>query len=236
MGRVMTFGRRRPEPFDSAEGAQLQRDIVATVVHELASITSALALRVDAADKTLGERDVQAVATLTAQLRNATKPLIWLRGSPGRGMLAPARNIEVDTWWRHTSQVAHALLPHGTRITTADNGATESGNELPTEDLSLFAMMVLATCRHFVEADQSLPVALEVTLPHAGDEHPIVCLQVTQVNEVALGPVIRRTTRWKRFCLRTAARSGATLHWWHQVEGGTLPAWQWSVSRNGAAS
>ena len=84
----MTFGSRRPEPFDSAEGAQLQRDIVGTVVHELASITGALSLRVDASTGTLGESDVQAIASLTAQLRAATKPLIWLRGSPGRGMLA----------------------------------------------------------------------------------------------------------------------------------------------------
>ena len=235
MGRGMTFGRRRPEPFDSAEGAQLQRDIVATVVHELASITSALALRVDAADKTLGESDVRAVATLTSQLRNATKPLIWLRGSPGRGMLAPARNIEVETWWRHISQVAHALLPHGTRVTAANETAA-SGNALPSEDLAVFAMLVLATCRHFAEADRSLPLALEVTLPQASDSHPIVCLQLTPVGEVALGPAIRRTTRWKRFCLRTAARADVTLHWWHEVEDGSSPAWQWSVSRNLAVS
>lgn len=233
----MTFGRRRPEPFDSAEGSQLQRDIVATVVHELASITSALSLRVDAAPGALGEGDVRAIATLTTQLRNATKPLIWLRGSPGRGVLAPVRRIDVDTWWRHTSQVAYALLPHGTRITLSSSngahGALGADNAFPGEDLAIFTMLILGTCRHFVDADQTLPVGLEVELPHASDSHPTICLQLTPVNEMALGPVIKRTTRWKRFCMRTAARSGSTLNWWQPVDGPS-PAWQWSVSRHGA--
>ena len=231
----MTHGRRRPEPFDSAEAAQLQRDIVGTVVHELASITSALALRVDAAHGALAENDVRAVASLTAQLRNATKPLIWLRGSPGRGMLAPVRNIEVDTWWHHTAQVASSVLPHGTRITTPSAGAPAPGNALPSEDLSIFAMLVLATCRHFVEADQSLPVSLEVTLPQVSDEQPTVGLKVTPLSESSLGPVVKRTTRWKRFCLRTAARSGTALTWWQPVED-EPSAWQWSVCRNGTQS
>jgi len=231
----MTFGRRRPEPFDSAEAAQLQRDIVGTVVHELASITSALSLRVDASPGALGESDVHAIATLTSQLRAATKPLIWLRGSPGRGMLAPTRNIEVQTWWQHTSQVASGLLPHGTRITTAGNGTPAEGNAIPTEDLSIFSMLILATCRHFVDADQSLPVGLAVTLPQVADPHPSISLTLTPISESSLGPVIRRTTRWKRFCLRTAARSGSSLTWWEPVEG-TLPTWRWTVTRNGEVS
>jgi hypothetical protein len=230
----MTFGRRSPEPFDSAEGAQLQRDIVGTVVHELASITSALSLRVDASTGTLGEADVQAIATLTGQLRAATKPLIWLRGSPGRGMLAPVRNIEVQTWWQHTLQVASALLPHGTRISTSANGIPAVGNAIPTEDLAIFAMLVLGTCRHFVDADKSLPVGLEVTLPQVSDLHPSVSLTLTPLSETSLGPVIRRTTRWKRFCVRTAARSGTALTWWEPVEG-ALSTWRWTVTRNGAA-
>jgi hypothetical protein len=234
----MTFGRRRPEPFDSAEGAQLQRDIVASVVHELASITSALSLRVDGTPGPLSENDVQAVAALTTQLRNATKPLIWLRGSPGRGMLAPVRSIDVDTWWRHTSRVAYALLPHGTRITlAATNVAHGPDNVLPGEDLAIFAMLVLGTCRHFVDVDQTLPVALEVTLPRSSDQQqPMVCLQLTPVNELSLEPVIRRTTRWKRFCHRTAARAGATLNWWQPIDWGGTQAWQWSASRNGSVA
>ena len=208
---------------------------VATVVHELASITSALALRVDASHGTLGERDMHAVATLTAQLRTATKPLIWLRGSPGRGMLAPARTIEVATWWQHTSQVASSLLPHGTRITSSSNGMPASGNALPGDDLAVFTMLFLGTCRHFVDADRALPVALEVTLPQVSDEYPTVSLQLTPVTESSLGPVIKRTTRWKRFCLRTAARSGATLRWWEPVEGESA-TWRWSVCRNGAVA
>jgi len=231
----MTFGRRRPEPFDSAEGAQLQRDIVATVVHELASITGALSLRVDASTGTLGESDVQAIASLTAQLRAATKPLIWLRGSPGRGVLAPVRSIEVQTWWQHMLQVASALLPHGTRITTAANGVGAAGSAIPTEDLAILTMLVLGTCRHFVDADQSLPVGLEVTLPQVSEPHPSVSLTLTPMSESSLGPVIRRTTRWKRFCLRTASRSGTELTWWEPVEG-ALSTWRWTVTRNGAVS
>ena len=41
----MTAGRRVRESYDFAEAAQLQRDIVALVVHDLGSIVSALALR-----------------------------------------------------------------------------------------------------------------------------------------------------------------------------------------------
>jgi hypothetical protein len=127
--------------------------------------------------------------------------------------------------------VAYALLPHGTRI-TANTDTADGENTLPTEDLSIFAMLVLATCRHFVDADQSLPIGLEVTLPKASDSHPIMCLQLTPVSETSLAPLIRRPTRWKRFCLRTAARAGVALNWWQPVEGGLSPAWQWSVSRN----
>lgn len=229
----MTFGRRSPEPFDSAEGAQIQRDIVGAVVHDLASITSALGLRADVAIGGLGERDVQAVAALTEQLRAATRPLVWLRGSPGRGALSPVRTIQMDVWWQHISQVAHALLPHGTRITLASDAPLATDNAFPGEDLSVFAMLLLATCRHFVDGDPAMPICLNVWLPRATDECPTVTLELTPINGASLGPLVKRPTRWKRFCLRTAARAGLTLSWWESVEG-PMPVWRWRVMRDPA--
>lgn len=224
----MTSGRRTAEPYDSAEAAQLQRDIVSSVVHDLGSITSAFALLIDASRGAFGERDVQAVTTLTEQLRATTKPLIWLRGSPGRGALAPVHAVEVATWWRHTSQVVAALLPRGTRVAPSADDIPTTGNALPGEDLAIFTMLILGACRHIGENDPHAAVALSVTLPSVESDSPTVMLEL-RADDIDSAPSVTRTTRWKRFCVRTAARAGATLSWWEPV-GSPCVVWQWSVS------
>ncbi len=213
----MTFGRRTPEPFDSAEAAQLQRDVVATVLHGLGSITSALALRVDASRQGFAERDVHAVAALTEQLRAATRPLIWLRGSPGRGALSPERALDVAVWWQHTAQVVYALLPRGTHVRLSADATPPDANALPSADLTLFAMLILGSCRHIVDLDARTALILTVTLPHVASSPFAVVMELTTFDGVAIPLLATRMTRWRRFCARTAARAGATLAWWEPI-------------------
>ena len=146
-------------------------------------------------------------------------------------MLAPARDIDVATWWQHMSQVAYALLPRGTRISPAADATPAPGTALPSDDLALFSMLVLGTCRHFVDADPAVAISLDVTLPHFVDSNPTVCLELTSVGDAPLGSMVKRATRWKRFCMRTAARAGATLTWWEPVDGASAK-WRWCVSKN----
>lgn len=223
----MTYGRRKPEPFDSREAAQLQRDIVATVVHDLTSITSALSLRVDATRGTLAERDVQAVAALTAQLRAATKPLVWLRGSPGRGALSPARVIHVSDWWQHTIQVVCALLPRGSRVQPPGDTTLASGVTVSADELALLSMLLLGACRHVVDVDATAAVSLAVTLPGMSGNSLQLAVELVPLGESALDVLATKATRWKRFCARTATRTGATLQWWEHTE--RPSTWRWSV-------
>ncbi len=223
----MTYGRRKPEAFDSREAAQLQRDIVATVVHDLASITSALSLRVDATRGTLAERDVQAVAALTAQLRAATMPLVWLRGSPGRGALSPARVIHVSDWWQHTIQVVCALLPRGSQVLPPGDTTLASGVAVGADELALLSMLLLGACRHVVDVDATAAVSLTVTLPRMTGDALQLEVELAPLGESALDVLATKATRWKRFCVRTATRTGATLHWWEHTNHPAM--WRWSV-------
>lgn len=224
----MTFGRRSREIFDSAEAAQLQRDVVATVLHDLGSVTSALALRVDAHTTHLELRDVQAVAALTEQLRSAVKPLVWLRGSPGRGAMAPARLVDVAFWWHHVEQVSLNLLPRGSRLTVVVDAAPPSTPSiLPAEQLVLLTMMMLGTCRHLADASPNAPIALAVLLPRS--DPPRVRLELSASADGALEQVVGKSTRWRRFCVRSAKRAGATLSWWAPRRDGAS-AWRWSVT------
>jgi hypothetical protein len=225
--RLMTYGRRKPEPFDSSEAAQLQRDIVATVVHDLTSITSALSLRVDTARGTLGERDVQAVAALTAQLRAATRPLVWLRGSPGRGALSPARVIHVSDWWQHMLQVVCALLPRGSQVLPPGDTTLAAGVTVSADELAVLSMLLLGACRHVVDVDPTAAVSLTVTLPQMSGDSLQLALDLAPRGENALDALATKATRWKRFCARTATRTRATLQWWEHTD--TPSTWRWHV-------
>lgn len=228
----MTYGRRKPEPFDSREAAQLQRDIVATVVHDLTSITSALSLRVDATRGMLGERDVQAVAALTAQLRAATKPLVWLRGSPGRGALSPARVIHVSDWWQHMLQVICALLPRGSQVLPPGDTTLASGVTVSADELALLSMLLLGACRHVVDIDATAAVSVTVTLPRMSGNTLELAVELEPRGESALDVLATKATRWKRFCARTATRTGASMQWWARAES-TSP-WRWTVHTQSA--
>ncbi len=208
----MMSARRARESFDFAEAAQLQRDIVAAVVHDLGSITSALALRVDAARGQFSEKDVQAVGLLTEQLREVTRPLIWLRGSPGRGLLSPTRVVDVDAWWAHTARVASALLARGSRVERREPLDAGRAAHLPTETLSLLSMLLLGTCRHVSDVAESI-VDLSVTLPQKSTTEAALAVSLTMRTAGHIERVTRRSTRWKRFCLRTAVRAGASIEW-----------------------
>ncbi len=224
----MTFGRRPPEVFDSAEAAQLQRDVIATVLHDLGSVTSALALRVDARTTHLERRDAQAVAALTEQLRDAVRPLVWLRGSPGRGALAPARSVDVAFWWHHVEQVSLNLLPRGSRMHVVVDGTTPPAtNALPPEQLALLTMLTLATCRHFIDVKVNAPLELEVRLPRSTSGH--IGLAFSTGVDGAFERSVGKSTRWQRFCVRVAKRAGITLSWWAPTSGNTS-RWCWSAT------
>ncbi len=224
----MTSATPHRQVFDSAEATQLQRDVIATVLHDLGSVTSALALRVEARTTPLELHDVRAVAELTEQLRDAVKPLVWLRGFPGRGALAPAQLVDVAFWWRHVHHVSLNLLPRGSRLhVVVDATYPPRPSALPAEQLALMTMLMLGTCRHFVDVNHNAPLMLNVLLPRSDSKH--VALELSASADSVFEHSIGRSTRWRRFCVRAAARAGVTLAWWAPLGADTF-VWRWSVT------
>ena len=211
------------EPFDSAEGCQLQRDHVAIVLHELGNITSALSLRVDGPPRPLSATDTAAIATLTAQLRIIAGHLSWLRGSAGHGVLAPTKDIEAHAWWSHVAAVATSVLPRGSRCIVSDVDHALVG-VLPADHASVFTMLTLAACRHFTGVCWSAPVHIVARLPRRDASPSSFALAVTDTH-ADFTDAITGPSRWRTFSERTAHRARVEIGWWAATS--DPHSWHW---------
>jgi hypothetical protein len=101
----LASGKKRAIALDlTAESAELSRDVLSTLAHELGGIASALDLRVAAMARVIGEQDLHALREIAEEVRMATRAARFARGPDGSGMLNPMRRQSLDEWWRLTGR------------------------------------------------------------------------------------------------------------------------------------
>jgi hypothetical protein len=211
------------------QAAEIYRDALGMVVHDLGGISSALALRADALRPVVPANEVEALHGLTEQLRDVMRLLRTVLGPRGDSLIAPSRRTPADEWWRLTSRLLSASLPRAVRITQTLAPVTLT----PTAS-SLFANLMMLACRDLVARGLVAPATLHVTIAAvpspssdaAGDiDRACVTLDIASPTLPLADRVIGG---WQRSAARLARRGRADMQWW--TADGDRERWQCSVA------
>jgi hypothetical protein len=80
----LASGKKPASPLDlSAENAELNRDVISTLAHELGGIASALDLRAAAMARSIPDQDLVALREIAEEVRMATRAARFARGPDG---------------------------------------------------------------------------------------------------------------------------------------------------------
>ena len=117
MRRELASGENEANDRVSRSGtAELTRDILSVLAHELGGVASALDLRAHVISSTISETDLKALRDLTEELRTTTRTIRLIRGTDGSGTLNPGRHQSLTDWWKMASRFVANALPRGTAV------------------------------------------------------------------------------------------------------------------------
>ena len=206
----MASGKKSEQQLDlSVEAAELNRDVLSSLAHELGGIASALDLRAAAMARTLPDHDMTALRDIAEEVRLATRAARFARGADGFGMLNPMRRQSLEEWWRLTGRFTGAVLPRGVQV---EPEFTEA--QLTAAQSSALTWLWLAGCKEISERGITTPATILLKGGTAGGGVTLLAeLDRTRV-EATNG--IR--SRWANYAARIA--SGVSV---------APPAWKFDV-------
>jgi hypothetical protein len=210
---------RRSAVLPSAELSELHDDVFSVVVHELGGLSSALALRADALRGVLPDADARALRSLAEQARDLSRLLRLLRGPVGEGMLAPSREVSLDSWWKLIAPLAAHALPRGVRL-----HSTFQVSSMPPGCATALTYLLLLAVRDLPPQLIRHHDGITVRIQHDADDHVTCALDVSLMSDDPDPPM--RRTRWTRYATRLARREQIALEWWTQRG----PTWCWSCT------
>lgn len=204
-------------PLDSVETAQLQRDIVSAVTHDLGSIAGALALRAEipgSADPAARERQRAVLKSLADQVRAAMRMLEVIRGGEGRSGLGAGRSAPEGWWLEQLRRLTIAFLPRGS---SGQCTASEAVAPLNERDVAGLTMLLLGALRHLQPERATGALSLDITV-HADPDDlvPAIHVSMSLGGAPRLGQRIARRSRWQRFCDKLSAERGWSMTWWQE--------------------
>ncbi|BAH38041.1 hypothetical protein GAU_0999 [Gemmatimonas aurantiaca T-27] len=203
-------------PLDNTETAQLQRDIVSVVTHDLGSIAGALALRAEIPGSTEAvaqERQRAVLKSLADQVRAAMRMLEVIRGGEGRSGLGAARTAPEGWWLEQLRRLCHATLPRGASVQCT---ASDAIAPLSERDVAGLTMLMLAALRHLQPERLTGALSLDIGVHVANDDRVPAVLVSMAMRGVPLRASRSRRTRWQRFCDAQSAERAWPVTWWHE--------------------
>ena len=215
----MASGKVKQDSIDlSAEAAELNRDVLSSLAHELGGIASALDLRAAALSRTVPDQDTSALRDIAEEVRMATRAARFARGSDGFGILNPMRRQSLDEWWRLTSRFTAAVLPRGVQVEPQFNEA-----HLSAAQSSSLTWLWLAGCKEVSERGLTTPAIIVLQGSSASSDGPADAgtAAVTLVAEVDRDrvPSLNGTrSRWSRYAARIAKDLGVDTPSWKDAE------------------
>lgn len=209
----MASGRKTGNPWDlTAEGAELNRDVISTLAHELGGIASALDLRAAAMARTIPDADLVALREIAEEVRIATRAARFARGPDGNGMLNPMRRQSFEDWWKLTGRFTASVLPRGVAVEPQFSDA-----HLTTEHASALTWIWLAACKQVSERGFTTPATVRLTGGPGGDG--AVALLVAETDADHVGAPVRATFRWSRYAAKVARVLGIDPPEWELGHG-----------------
>ena len=152
----MASGKKSEQQLDlSLEAAELNRDVLSSLAHELGGIASALDLRAAAMARTLPDHDMTALRDIAEEVRLATRAARFARGGDGFGMLNPMRRQPLEEWWRLTGRFTGAVLPRGVQV---EPNFAEA--QLTAAQASALTWLWLAGCKEIAERGITTPATI----------------------------------------------------------------------------
>jgi hypothetical protein len=199
----------------TAETAELNRDVIATLAHELGGIASALDLRAAAMSRSIPEVDLEALREIAEEVRLATRAARFARGPDGSGMLNPMRRQSLAEWWRLTGRFTASVFPTGVSVEPSFGDV-----HLTAEQASALTWIWLAGCKEVSERGITTPATVIVTgSPADGDNSTATLIAETDAGSV--GPGDGGSLRWSRYAAKASQALGVEAPQWNQ-EGGRL--------------
>ena len=213
---VLASGKKHANPLDlSPEKAELNRDVISTLAHELGGIASALDLRAAAMARTIPEQDLGALREIAEEVRMATRAARFARGLDGSGMLNPTRRQSLDEWWRLSGRFTASVLPRGVAVEPRFGDLA-----LTAEQASILTWIWLAGCKELSERGLTTPTTVSLTAERSATDDAVSWL-VAETRKDSFGPGEGSPGRWSRYAAKLAKVLGVDPPDWHD-EAGTL--------------
>lgn len=212
----MASGKKRANTWDlTAEYAELNRDVISTLAHELGGIASALDLRAAAMSRTIPEQDLLALREITEEVRMATRAARFARGMDASGMLNPLRRQSLEEWWKLTRRFTAGVLPRGVEIELHFSEA-----HLTAAQASALTWIWLAGCKEIGERGLVTPARLVLHGGPGGNGTNTVTL-LAELDTDRFADADQSGGRWSRHAARIAKTMGVQPPSWEH-EGGKL--------------
>lgn len=210
----MASGKPRTTAWElTAETAELKRDVISTLAHELGGIASALDLRAAAMSRAIPEQDLLALREITEEVRMATRAARFARGMDSSGMLNPLRRQSLEEWWKLAGRFTAAVLPRGVTI---EPHFTEA--HLTASQGSALAWIWLAGCKEIGERGLIPPARLTLHGRTSVSSGASVTLQA-EIDAHVLGASAQSAERWSRLAARIAKTAGIMPPTWQREDG-----------------
>jgi hypothetical protein len=193
----------------SVEAAELNRDLLSSLAHELGGIASALDLRAAAMSRTIPDEETSALRDIAEEVRVATRAARLARGSDGFGMLNPMRRQSLDDWWKVACRFTGTVLPRGVHVEPHFSQA-----QLTAEEASAMTWIWLAACKDIVERGLTTPARIVLRgSAGSGDVGAGVSL-LAEIDRQSVASPDGTKTRWERYAARIAKDAGVKAPSW----------------------
>lgn len=204
---VLASGKKGEQQLDlSSEAAELNRDVLSSLAHELGGIASALDLRAAAMSRTLPDQDMTALRDIAEEVRLATRAARFARGADGFGMLNPMRRQSLEEWWRLTGRFTGAVLPRGVQVEPL---FTEEAH-ITASQASPLTWLWLAGCKELSDRGITTPATI---LLKGGSSAGIITL-VAELDRQRVEDSNGIKSRWSNYVARVARDVGVTPPAW----------------------
>ncbi len=137
-------------PLDGVLEAELLRNVLDTVTHDLGGLSSALALRADVMQRAQPGASATAFSTIAIELRSLGGQLRELSGPRGGATLAPTSMGSLDEWFAVISRFGQPLLGRGVSF-HGDVDHVHVGSVI-THELTYVVLAVLHAIREVPES------------------------------------------------------------------------------------
>ena len=203
----MASGKKSEQQLDlSVEAAELNRDVLSSLAHELGGIASALDLRAAAMARTLPDQDMTALRDIAEEVRLATRAARFARGADGFGMLNPMRRQSLEEWWRLTGRFTGAVLPRGVQVEPKFTDA-----QLTAAQASALTWLWLAGCKEISERGITTPATI---LLKGGTAAGVVTL-LAELDRGRVEDTNGIKSRWSNYAARIAGEVSVAPPAWN---------------------